>query len=71
MVFFCLNALQDDRAMAEGSIEGSYFQEVIKQAEELDRFIGADRKRGGLNPGVSPVGSGANTPRSAGGQYRY
>lgn len=71
MVFFCLNVLQDDRAMAEGSIEGSYFQEVIKQAEELDRFIGADRRRGGLSPGVSPVGSGANTPRSAGGQYRY
>ncbi|RAR07243.1 hypothetical protein DDE82_002863 [Stemphylium lycopersici] len=71
MVFFCLNVLQDDRAMSEGNIEGGYFQEVIKQAEELDRFIGADRRRGDLSLGVSPVGSGANTPRSAGCGYRY
>ncbi|RMZ70560.1 hypothetical protein GMOD_00000667 [Pyrenophora seminiperda CCB06] len=37
MVFFCLNALQDSRVMAERSIEGSYFEDVFKQAEELDK----------------------------------
>jgi hypothetical protein len=69
MVFFCLNVLQDSQAMAEKSIEGCYFQEVVKQAEELDRLIKADRRRGGLGP--SPLGSGATTPRSAGGSYVY
>jgi hypothetical protein len=69
MVFFCLNVLQDGHAMADRSIEGSYFQDVVKQAEELDRLIRADRRRRGLSP--SPLGSGVTTPRSAGGTYVY
>jgi hypothetical protein len=69
MVFFCLNVLQDGHAMADRNVEGSYFQDVVKQAEELDRLIKADRRRGGLSP--SPLGSGVTTPRSAGGSYVY
>ena len=71
MVFFCLNALQDNDVMAEKSIESSYYQDVLGPAEELERFFGADRRRGGLSPGSSPMGSGANTPRSAGSSYVY
>ena len=71
MVFFCLNVLQDNNAMAERSIEGSYFQHVLKQAEELERILGSDRRRGGLSPGSSPMGSGSNTPRSAASAYVY
>jgi hypothetical protein len=69
MVFFCLNVLQDSQAMADKSVEGSYFQDVFKQAEELDRLVRADRRRGGLSR--SPLGSGVNTPRSAAGSYVY
>lgn len=71
MVFFCLNVLQDNNAMAERSIEGSYFQHVHKQAEELERILGSDGRRGGLSPGSSPMGSGSNTPRSAASAYVY
>jgi len=71
MVFFCLNVLQDNDVMAEKSIESSYYQDVLGPAEELERFFGADRRRGGLSPGSSPMGSGANTPRSAGSSYVY
>ncbi|KAF1844036.1 uncharacterized protein K460DRAFT_368902 [Cucurbitaria berberidis CBS 394.84] len=54
MVFFCLNALQDQDAMSDKSIEGSYFNEVLKNAEQLDAQVKADR-------------SGASMPRSSGG----
>lgn len=60
MVFFCLNALQDRDAMSDKSIEGSYFKEVLKDAEQLDGLIKADRKR-------TPEGSGLNTPKIGGG----
>ncbi|PZD42043.1 HET domain containing protein [Pyrenophora tritici-repentis] len=39
MVFFCLNVLQDNRVMGERSIDGSYFETVSKQAEELDNTL--------------------------------
>jgi hypothetical protein len=71
MVFFCLNVLQDNHVMDERSIDGGYFQDVLKQAEELERILGADRRRGGLIPGSSTMGSGSNTPRSAGSAYVY
>jgi hypothetical protein len=71
MAFFCLNVLQDNSVMAERSIESSYFQDVLKQAEELERFFGGDRRRGGLSPGSSPFGSGTNTPRSTTSSYVY
>ncbi|KAL1800239.1 hypothetical protein ACET3X_000581 [Alternaria dauci] len=71
MVFFCLSVLQDDNTMDERSIEGGYFHNVIKQAEELENILGSDRRRGGLGLGSSPMGSGSNTPRSAGGVYVY
>ena len=70
MVFFCLNALQDRDAMADKSIEGSYFKEVLKDAEQLDALVKADRKRGG----ASPAGSGVSTPRtgrSGGSRYVF
>ena len=69
MVFFCLNVLQDNQAMADKSVEGSYYKDVFKQAEELDRLIKADRRRGGLSS--SPLGSGVTTPRSTAGSYVY
>jgi hypothetical protein len=71
MVFFCLNVLQDNIVMADESIQSSYFRDVLGQAEELERFFGADRRRGGLSPGSSPFGSGTNTPRSAGSSYVF
>ncbi|OAL46286.1 hypothetical protein IQ07DRAFT_201952 [Pyrenochaeta sp. DS3sAY3a] len=64
MVFFCLNVLQDRNAMSNKSIEGSYFKDVLSQADELDGLIKAERKRGGL-------GSGNNTPRPERGTYVY
>ncbi|KAF1946616.1 hypothetical protein EJ02DRAFT_393611 [Clathrospora elynae] len=66
MVFFCLNVLQNRDAMADKSIEGAYFQDVLKQAEELDGLIRADKRRGGVSPG----GSGMSTPRN-GGSYVF
>jgi len=71
MVFFCLNALQDSRVMAERSIEGSYFEDVFKQAEELDKVFGIYNRRRGVIPNKSPMGSGSTTPRSAGSGYMY
>jgi hypothetical protein len=71
MVFFCLNVLQDTNVMDERSIQGDYFQDVLKQAEELEKILGANSRRGGLSPGSSPMGSGSNTPRSARSRYLY
>ncbi|KAJ4365895.1 hypothetical protein N0V83_008517 [Neocucurbitaria cava] len=64
MAFFCLNVLQDRDAMADKSIEGSYFKEVLRNAEQLDALVKADRRRGG----TSPSGSGVNTPRRGRGE---
>jgi len=71
MVFFCLNALQDSRVMAERSIEGSYFEDVFRQAEELDKVFWIYNRKRGIILNKSPMGSGSTTPRSAGSEYVY
>ncbi|KAF3047718.1 hypothetical protein E8E12_011512 [Didymella heteroderae] len=69
MVFFCLSTLQERARLSDRSIEGSYFTEVVKEAEKLDEVIRAGRmwearKGSGSSAGVSPRGSGFATPRS-------
>ncbi|KAF3049219.1 hypothetical protein E8E11_006023 [Didymella keratinophila] len=69
MVFFCLSALQERDRLSERSIEGSYFTEVVKEAEKLDEVVRVgrtwqDRKDEGSSAGTSPRGSGFATPRS-------
>jgi hypothetical protein len=68
MVFFCLNTLQERDRMSDRSIEGSYFTEVVREAERLDEVIRVgrtwDRNGSGNSGGMSPRGSGFATPRS-------
>ncbi|KAF2738238.1 hypothetical protein EJ04DRAFT_509668 [Polyplosphaeria fusca] len=55
MVFTCLSALARE-GMREKEIEEAYYRNVLSQADELQAFVKADRRRG------SPAG----TPRSGG-----
>lgn len=69
MVFFCLSTLQERDRLGDRSIEGSYFMEVVKEAEKLDEVVRLrrtweDRKGSGSSAGTSPRGSGFATPRS-------
>ncbi|KAJ4384680.1 hypothetical protein N0V86_000281 [Didymella sp. IMI 355093] len=69
MVFFCLSTLQERDRMSDRGIEGSYFTEVVAEAEKLDEVIRLgrmweDRKGAWSSTGASPRGSGAATPRS-------
>lgn len=45
MVFFCLSVLQDRDMMADKSIEGAYFKEVLGDAEKLDGQLQAARPK--------------------------
>ncbi|KAF2177905.1 hypothetical protein K469DRAFT_732196 [Zopfia rhizophila CBS 207.26] len=45
IVFFCLSALQERDMMGNKEIEGDYYNDVVKQAEQLETLIQADRKR--------------------------
>jgi hypothetical protein len=68
MVFFCLSTLQERDRMSDRKIEGSYFTEVVKEAERLDEIVRTertwDRKAESNSAGSSPRGSGFATPRS-------
>lgn len=69
MVFFCLSTLQERDRLADRSIEGAYFLEVVKEAEKLDEVVRlrrtwGDRKGSGSSAGTTPRGSGFATPRS-------
>ena len=69
MVFSCLSVLQERDKMSNESIEGTYFTDVVREAEKLDEVIRSGRtwlarKSEGSSAGASPVGSGSATPRS-------
>lgn len=57
IVFFCLSTLQEKDVMADKEIEAAYYRDVMKDADELEALVRADRRR-------SPACSGVTTPRS-------
>jgi hypothetical protein len=57
IVFFCLSALQEKDKLSDREIEASYYKEVLKDVEELEAIVKADKKR-------SNGGSGTATPMS-------